>query len=169
MAYLGVTDELLVYTLGLHPLADKIGDSAEEGSHRCYFAVPGKEGRDALSINAGGFGAAVGIYAFISIDIEVRAGGRLLCIFLAITMFLHQARPTPLSKRTVGNTLYGVMTSSSCCGRKEMDGTPVLEIYPVTSPVAGSVMLLTEANMPGVLVTSELQVRTRSAFLKTRL
>lgn len=46
---------------------------------------------------------------------------------------------------------------------------PALEMYPVTSPVAESVILLTEANIPGVLVTTELQVRTRSAFLKTRL
>lgn len=44
MAYLSVSDELLVNTIGLHPLADEIGDSAEEGIHRCYFAVPGKEG-----------------------------------------------------------------------------------------------------------------------------
>jgi hypothetical protein len=96
-------------------------------------------------------------------------GGDVLCIFWAIAVFLHQASPTALSKRTVGNTLYGVMTSSSCCVSKAMEGMPALEMYPITSPVAGSVLLLTEANMPGFFVTTELQVRTRSAFLKTRL
>jgi hypothetical protein len=68
MAYLSVSDKLLIDAIGLHPLADKIGDSAEEGIHRGYFAVPGKEGRDAFSIDAGGFGAAVGVYAIISCD-----------------------------------------------------------------------------------------------------
>lgn len=32
------------------------------------------------------------------------------------------------------------------------------------SPVTGSVELLIEANIPGTLVTTELQVRTRSAL-----
>lgn len=50
-----------------------------------------------------------------------------------------------------------------------MEGMPALEMYPTTSPVAGSVMLLMEANIPGTWVTTELQVRTRSAFWKTRL
>lgn len=64
-------------------------------------------------------------------------------------MFLHQAIPTPLSNNTVGNTLYGVITSSSWAVSNAIDGIPAAEMYPVTSPVAGSVMLLTEAYMPG--------------------
>lgn len=61
MEYLGISDELVVDTVGLHPLADEIGDSAEDGIHCGDFAVPGDEGRHARSIDAGGFGAAIGV------------------------------------------------------------------------------------------------------------
>jgi hypothetical protein len=50
-----------------------------------------------------------------------------------------------------------------------MDGMPAFEIYPMICPVVGSVELLTEANIPGILVTTELQVRTLSALVKRRL
>ena len=50
-----------------------------------------------------------------------------------------------------------------------MEGMPALEMYPMICPVVGSVELLTEANIPGTLVTTELQVRTLSALVKRRL
>jgi hypothetical protein len=50
-----------------------------------------------------------------------------------------------------------------------MEGMPAFEIYPMIWPVVGSVELLTEANIPGTLVTTELQVRALSALVKRRL
>jgi hypothetical protein len=50
-----------------------------------------------------------------------------------------------------------------------MEGMPAFEIYPMICPVVGSVELLTEANIPGTLVTTELQVRALSALVKRRL
>lgn len=41
---------------------------------------------------------------------------------------------------------------------------PAAEMYPMTSPVVGSVELFTEAYRPGTLVTTELHVRTLSAL-----
>jgi hypothetical protein len=50
-----------------------------------------------------------------------------------------------------------------------MEGMPAFEMYPMICPVVGSVELLTEANIPGTLVTTELQVRALSALVKRRL
>jgi hypothetical protein len=50
-----------------------------------------------------------------------------------------------------------------------MEGMPAFEMYPMICPVVGSVELLTEANIPGTLVTIELQVRALSALVKRRL
>ncbi len=87
-----------------------------------------------------------------------------LCILFPSAMFFHHAMPTASSTNTVGNVPYGVITSSSWTVWLEIDGIPALEMYPMISPVVGSVELLTDAYRPGTLVTTELQVLTLSAL-----
>jgi hypothetical protein len=114
--YLNGIHKFVIDIVRLHLLANKIGHTSKQRIDRGDLAIPSNQRRNSSAVDTGRFSTSIDVLVVaVSISIRPKVHGKRnsLSIFFATTMFLHQARPTDLLNRIVGNTLYGVMTSSS--------------------------------------------------------
>lgn len=106
VSHLNSVHKSVVDILGLHSLADQVGNTTKNSVHCGDLAIPGEKRRDSSSVTTGRFGATVDVFYELA---KMQWLGSIeecsLCIFLAIAILRHQAIPTALLNKTVGKTL----------------------------------------------------------------